>query len=209
MIKMKTWFFYFFVLITGTFSIMSCQKEIDGIITGGVIVPANQKPKPGTLWTYDYYTYHSYGGIATSKIITHKAKTEETFGGEKWLNIVDVDADTTVYFLNTKTGGLYQYNNSSSYLLCKYPAAINDTYNTFNGGGPEDFTVKGVNDTLATGIGNVPLNYYEGVKSGYLIDLIWYNDNAWVVWKTVWRKMSPPSTAYYKFSSMFINNIVY
>lgn len=197
------------ILFTAASPLFSCQKEIDGLTNGVVITPVNQKPKLGTIWTYSYYTYHSYGGIATSKIVTHKAKTEETFGGEKWLNIVDVDADTTVYFLNTKTGGLYQYTNSNSYLLCKYPAAINDTYNTFNGGAFEDFTVKGVNDTLATGIGSVPLNYYEGVKSGYLIDLIWYNDNAWIVWKTVWRKLPPPGTAYYKFSSMFIDNIVY
>ena len=206
---MKTCLFYFFGLITGAFSILSCQKEIDGSITGGVIVPANQKPKPGTTWTYNYYTYYSYGGVATSKIITHKAKTEETFGGEKWLNIVDVGADTTVYFLNTKAGGLYQYSNSNSYLLCKYPAVLNEMYTSFNDGSAEDFTVKGVNDTLPKGIGDIPLNYYEGVKTGFLIDLIWYNNNAWIIWEYRYFKGPPPANRYYLYSKMFIDKIVY
>lgn len=206
---MKTCLLYFFVLITWAFTIMSCQKEIDGTITGGIIVPANQKPKIGTTWTYNYYTYYSYGGLATSKIIKHRAKNEETLGGERWFNIVDVDADTTVYFLNTKPGGLYQYTNSNSYLFCKYPAAVNDIYNTYNNGGIEDFTVKVVNDTLPTGVGNVPVNYYEGIKNGILIDLIWYNDNAWIVRNIVWRRLSPPGTTYYRYSAMYIDNINY
>lgn len=91
--------------------------------------------------------------MATSQVITHKAKSEENIGGEKWLKIADVGADTTVYFLNTKAGGLYQYTNNNSYLLCKHPAVVNDTYNTFNNGSAEGFTVKTANDTLPTGIG--------------------------------------------------------
>ena len=129
---MKTCFLYFFGMVMAGSIILSCQKEIDGSITGGGIVPASQKPKVGTTWIYAYYTFYSYGGVATSKVVTHKAKTEETFGGEKWLKIVDVSTDTTVYFLNAKTGGLYQYTNSTSNLLCKYPASVNDTYTTFN-----------------------------------------------------------------------------
>lgn len=206
---MKTCCLYFLGLIIGAFTIISCQKEIDGAVTGGVIVPANQKPKLGTSWKYNYYTYHSYGGVATFKILTHRAKTEVILGGEKWLNIVDVDADTTVYFLNAKTGGLFQYSNGNSNLLCKYPAVLNDTYTSFNDGSVEVFTVKGVNDTLPTGIGNIPLNYYEGVKTGFLIDLIWYNDNAWIVWEYIYFKGPPPGDRYYLYSKMFLDNIVY
>ncbi len=203
----KLFTFLFLLVISGYF-LGSCQKELDGSTSGG-IVPADQKPKVGTIWTYRYYTYYSYGGLATSKIIYHKARNEETIGGEKWLNIIDVDSDTTVYLLNVKTGGLYQYTNSNSYLLCKYPAVLNETYNTFNSGATEDFTVKGVNDTLPTGVGDVPANYYEGVKNSYLIDLIWYNKNAWIVRKHQYLKKAPPSTLYYMYSNMFIDNIVY
>lgn len=207
---MKKGLSYFAALIIGSYFILSCQKEIDGTINGGTVIPsADKKPKLGTTWTYYYYTYYSYGGVATSKIITHKAKTEETLGGEKWLNIVDVSADTTVYYLNVKTGGLYQYANNSSYLFCKYPAVVNDTYNTFNEGAAEDFTVKGVNDSLATGIGVIPLNYYEGFKGGDIIDLLWYNNNAWIIWKYQYYKGPPPANRYYLYSKMFIDNIVY
>lgn len=207
---MRTFGLYLLMVVAST--ILSCQKEIDGTMAGGVIVnpvPVNQKPKVGTTWTYRFYTFASYGPLATSRILTFKAKTEETIGGEKWLRIVNVDTDTTVYLLNTKAGGLYQYANSNSYLLCKYPAALGDIYNTFNEGGVEDFTVRGVNDSLDTGIGIIPLNHYEGVKGGDIIDLLWYNDNAWIVWKNQYYKGPPPANRYYLYSKMFLDNIVY
>jgi hypothetical protein len=206
---MKTCCLYFFILIIGISTLISCQKELDGLTIGGTVIPANQKPKVGTTWTYRYYTYYSYGPLATAVILTYKAKSEETIGGEKWLRIVDMGADTTVYLMNTKPDGLYHYTNSNAYLLCKYPAAINDTYTTFNDGSVETFTVKGVNDTLATGIGDIPLNYYEGVKSTYLIDLIWYNTYAWIVWETRYFKSTDPPIRYYLYSKMYLDNITY
>ncbi len=185
----------------------SCQKEVDGNMSA-VIIPADQKPKVGTRWIYFYTTYYSYGGVRSVQKLTYKAKNEETLGGEKWLYIVDVATDTTVYYLNVKTGGLYQYTNNSSYLLCKYPAAVNDTYNTFNDGGMEDFTVKAVNDTIPTGIGNIATHYYEGVKNSVIIDFIWYNNKAWIVREIIWRKF-PISNVYYRYSTMYIDDILY
>lgn len=200
---------YFLILFAGSAVILSCQKEIDGLTDGGTTNPADQKPKVGTIWTYRYTTYQVVGSVISVKVIYHKAQSEETLGGEKWLKIIDVDADTTVYYLNVKTNGLYQYSNSSSNLFCKYPAVLNETYTTFNDGSSENFTVKGVNDTLATGIGDVPANYYEGVKLGDLIDRIWYNKNAWILHRIIWRRKAPPATAYYRYSTMYIDNIVY
>ncbi len=204
---MKTCFFYFFVLITGAFSLMSCQKELDGLNGGGGVI--NQKPKLGTTWTYRYYTYNIDGSLHTTEIVTHKAKSEETINGEKWLRIVDVAADTLIYLLNEKTGGLYQYTNSNSYLLCKFPAMLNDTYSTYNEGTPEDFIVKGVNDTLPTGIGNIPVNYYEGFKGPQIIDLIWYNEYAWIVRKIQYRNRSRLIPFFYKYYVFYLDNIVY
>lgn len=206
---MKTRGYYLIILIIAAFTIMSCQKELNGRSNGGVIVSANQKPKVGTIWTYRYYTFSSYGSLDITKIVYHKAKSEETIGGEKWLKIVDVETDTTVYLLNEKTAGLYQYANSTSNLLCKDPAIVNDSYNTFNGGSAELFTVRGVNDTLATGIGDIPLHYYEGVKIAFLIDLIWYNKYAWIVWKFQYYKGGPPANRYWLYSKMYLDDIVY
>lgn len=207
---MKTGISSFSILIIVMLFTASCQKELDGSGPGGgPLVPVSQKPKLGTTWTYYYYRYHSYGGVAEAKIMIHKAKTEETLGGEKWLNVVDMATDTTVYFLNIKTGGLYQYANNSSNLFCKYPAVVNDTYTTFNSGSTEDFTVKGVNDTLQTGIGDVPANYYEGFKVGKLIDLVWYTDNAWIVRRLVYRVLPSPIPVYYLHTALYIDNIIY
>jgi hypothetical protein len=116
---MKTCCLYFFILITGATSIISCQKEINGLTDGSVtITPADQKPKVGTIWTYRYEWINSPGGLANGKTVYHKAKSEEILGGEKWLKIVDVETDTLVYYLAEKTNGLYQYTNNNSYLLC-------------------------------------------------------------------------------------------
>ena len=202
-------YYFFFLLVI---SINACQKEINNTSNGGGIVTTAQKPKLGTRWTYRYYTYYGYGsgGLATSAIIELKAKSEDVLNGEKWLNIVDMATDTTVFLLNEKTGGLYQYTNSKSYLFCKDPAVVNDTYNTFNNGGPENFVVKNVKDTLITGIGNIPTNYYEGSKDGYIVDQVWYNENAWIVKKQVYHLYTPLGAInYYRYSTLFLDKIVY
>ena len=203
---MKTCCLYLLSIIIVASATISCKKD-DGTVP---VTPVDQKPKVGTIWTYNYNWYNSLGGPTQSKVIYHKAVSEETLGGEKWLKIVDVETDTLVYYLNTKADGLYQYTNNNAYLLCKYPAVVNDTYNTFNGGSAETFTVKKVNDTIITAIGNIASNYYEGVKNAEIIDLIWYNKNTWMVWKHLYIRVGvPPVTQYYLKSQMYIVNIVY
>ena len=191
------------ILLTGFIlsMITSCKKDPDNPGTTA------QKPKVGTTWTYNYYTYYNTGGLATSGIMTHKAVSEEMLGGETWLKIKDVADDTVLYWLKEKTGGLYQYTNNASYVLCKSPATLNETYNTFNKGSAESFIVKDVNLTLPTGIGDVVVNYYEGSKNGELADQIWYNANAWIVRQQGYRK--PPLGVNYKYSALFIRSITY
>jgi hypothetical protein len=191
------------------FLFSSCQKEINGDIDNGTVPPVIEKPKVGTVWTYHYYVYNLVGGgIHTTQILRFKAKAEEVLGGEKWLNIVDMATDTTVFYLSQKTGGLYQYTNNASYLFCKDPAAVGDTYTSFNDKSIEDFTVKGVKDTLPTSIGDIPANYYEGVKKNKLIDQVWFNENAWIVRRYLYVVILPFGT-YYHYSSLFIDNIEY
>lgn len=201
-----------FALIISATALVSCQKEIDGSLTGGGVInppPPPQKPKLGTTWTYRYYTYHSYGGVNIIKQVVHRAKAEETLGGEKWLKIVDVETDTTVYYLNEKTGGLYQYANNNSNLFCKDTAILDDTYSSFFEGSAVTMTVKGMNNTLPTGIGDVPANYYEGKRGSSLIfDKIWYNKYAWIVRKYKYHQF-PVTGVYYQKSALYIDNIVY
>jgi hypothetical protein len=207
--KLKFLFPALFMILGGCL-MSSCQKEIDGTIGGTIVPPADQQPRVGTLWIYQYYWNNGAGNPTHFKSVSHRAKSEEILGGEKWLKIVDVETDTTVYFLNTKPDGLYQYANSNPYLLCKYPAAVNDSYTTFNGGATEFFTVRGVNDTIPTALGSIPLSRYEGVKTGYIIDVLWYNKNAWIVWQHQYRLVSvSPAPIYYLYSRMFIESIVY
>jgi len=198
---------FFLLALSGVF-FLSCQKEIDGSLAEGFASP-DQQPKIGTTWTYRYYTYNQDGSLADSKFLTYRAKTEDTIAGEKWLNVVDVDKDTTVCKLQLKADGLYQYTNNTSSLFCKDPAFVGDVYNTYNAGFPDTFYVRGMKDTLSTGIGDIPLNYYEGYRSGLRIDLIWYNKNAWIVWKTLYQNRARVGFFWYKYSSMFLEQIVY
>jgi len=200
-----------FLLVLSGILFLSCQKEIDGSLAPGFTppTPTNLKPRLGTTWTYRYYIYHQDGSLYQSKIMTLKAKSEDTLAGEKWLNVVDVDKDTTVWLLQSKTDGLYQYTNNTSSLFCKDPASAGDVYNTYNDGFPETFYVRTMNDTLATGIGNIPLNYYEGYRSSLRVDLIWYNKNAWIVWKTQYRNRAQVGFFWYKHSTLFLDQIVY
>ncbi|MBS1509415.1 MAG: hypothetical protein JST86_01135 [Bacteroidetes bacterium] len=194
-------------------SLYSCQKEVNGSSDGagsGSGTTSGQKPKLGTVWTYRYYTYNTFnGGLATSDTLIYKATAEETLGGETWLTIKDIDADTLVYYLKERTDGLYQYVNNAPNLICKNPAAVNDTYSSFYSGEIEDFIVKGVKDTIATDIGDIPMNYYETHYNGHLIDQIWFNTNAWIVWKQVNRKIFPQSISYNKYSTLYLKKIDY
>lgn len=210
--SMKKPLLYFFILLFASAMAVSCQKEIDGL-NDGAVNPADVKPKVGTVWYYRYEWYNTPGGSISSKTIRHKAVSEETMGGETWLKIVDLEPDTVVYYLNTKNDGLYQYTNNSPNLLCKHPATVNDTYTTFNTGTTEIFTVKGVNDTTGSGIGNIPLTRYEGVKPGNsnIIDVIWYNKNSWITWQWLYKlhPVPPNPPLYALYSRMHIENIVY
>jgi hypothetical protein len=80
----------------------SCKKSSDSG-TGGTT--ADQKPKVGTIWTYRYYVYNSPAagsGIHSTEVLNYKAKNEVVLGGEKWLNIVNMATDTTIFILNEK-----------------------------------------------------------------------------------------------------------
>ncbi|MBL0180912.1 MAG: hypothetical protein IPP96_00980 [Chitinophagaceae bacterium] len=200
-----------FLLVLSGILFLSCQKEIDGSLAPGFTppTPTNLKPRLGTTWTYRYYIYHQDGSLYQARIMTLKAKTEDTIAGEKWLNVVDVDKDTTVWLLQSKTDGLYQYANNASNLFCKEPAVIGDNYTTFNEGAAENFIVRGVKDTLPTGIGDIPTNYYEGYKSTILIDLVWYNNNAWIVRKLQYRNRSRLTPFWYKYSTLYLDQIIY
>lgn len=199
------------MILLALFLFNSCKKSTNGGTDGTV---TNQKPKVGTIWTYRYYVYNppaAGGGIHTTEVLNFKAKNEVVLSGEKWLNIVNMATDTTIFILNEKTGGLYQYANNSSNLFCKNPAVVNDSYTSFNDGSMETFTVKGVKDTLSVGIGNIPVNYYEGVK-GQLIDQLWYNEYAWIVRRHFFLYTTNPPMPfnyYYRYSSLYLDNIQY
>lgn len=188
----------FFFILTG---IIACKGDPPP-------TPTPEKPKVGTTWTYTYYTYYTNGGIATSGTMTHKAVNEVTLGGETWLTIKDVAADTVVYYLKEKTGGLYQYTDNNSHLFLKSPATLNESYTTRNRNTVMQYTVKGVNSSLPTNIGDVIVNFYEGYIGVDLIEEIWFNANAWIVRHQVYRK-HPLGLNFYKYSALFIQDIDY
>jgi len=188
--------------------LLSCQKELDSLdSTNPGINPVLMKPKIGTTWTYRYDTFYSFGGLISSVTVVHKAISEETYGGEAWLNVIDTATNTTVYLLNVKTGGLYQYANNAAYLFCKDSAQLNDTYVSYNEGAPETFVVKGVGDSLPGYLGTLAVNYYEGTKGSDLIDEIWYNQYQWIVQRVIYFRTL--SGTYYRRHAMYLTQIKY
>jgi hypothetical protein len=209
----------FIILLTGLL-FSSCQKEVDGSIDGGgSVVPVKQKPKVGTVWTYRYYTYYAFpaGGLATSEILQYKAKSEDVIAGEKWLNIVDTRNDSTAYLFQEKTDGLYRYVNNKSYLYCKSPAALNDTYTSYtnatgvglaiSSASEKVFMVKALHDTIPTGVGNIPTVYYEGMANSRLLVQLWYNEYVWIAREQAYSVT--PFGLYYRFSSLYLDKIDY
>ena len=202
--KTKTIQYLFFFCFAGyLFLLTSCQQESGG---GGTI--QSQKPKLGTRWVYRYSTYNPQGNFQSSMNVVYKAVTEETLGGESWLKIIDSATSTTIFYLKEKTGGLYIYANNSSNLLCKYPAAINDTYTSFNGADTANYTVTGVNDILSLGvIGDVVVTDYEGTKTGQTVDKLWYSTKMWIVQRYFYRKLLLGT--YYRYATLILQDFSY
>jgi hypothetical protein len=196
-----------FLMVFAAISLLaSCQKEADGLING-TVTPVAMKPKQGTQWTYRYDTFYSTGGLDKTTTLIYTAVSEETYSGEKWLRIRQTLPDSSIYLLSAKTGGLFQYTNNNAYLFCRDPAALNDSYSSFNSGSPETFVVKGVNDTIGLNIGNLAVNYYEGTKAGDVIDKIWYNENVWIAQKFFYIRTL--SNDYYRRSAMYLTALKY
>jgi len=169
-------------LVAGTMFV-SCSKSSDDPTT-----PTVKKPALNTKWTYQLDSYNTGNTSFSSTTVVHTASSQVSMGGETWLRVTD-DTMGLVFLLNAKTGGIYQYDNGASNLLCKYPAAVNDVYNTSNGGEPETFTVKYTNFSLIPVSGaefkNITMN--EGVKNSVVRDQLWYSDEVWIARRETWK----------------------
>ncbi|MBI5370770.1 MAG: hypothetical protein HZA79_01960 [Sphingobacteriales bacterium] len=136
-------------------------------------------PRVGTSWTYQYKTFSASGTLSSTSSIRYRAVSEETLGGEKWLRIVD-SVNNPVFFLKIRANGLSQYANNAAQLLCKDPAAVNDTYTSYNEGSDEDFTVTHINLQLDLPYFNAYVTRYTGQRAGNTDDILWYNKNLWL-----------------------------
>ena len=101
-----------------------------------------KNPKWGTTWTYRYYIYHQDGSCTSLFTLTYKAKSLDTLGGETWLRIIDVDADTTVYYPEKQGRRFISIRQQRIQPFLQDPASLGDSYTTYNEGGPENFIVK-------------------------------------------------------------------
>ncbi len=160
-------------------------------------VSAPTKPRVGTKFTYRYKTFTPGGVVLTSQDVVYSITAEQTLGGEKWFQFSD-PSGTPWLLLNVKTGGLYQYANNASQLLCKFPAVLNETYAAYNNGATETFTVKTVDSLLAAPIADVKVNMYESTAGGFVTGYNFYNADYWLVKREIWQLnpvlMPPAST---------------
>lgn len=194
----------FLVFIVST-AIISCSKSSDDAVQ-----PVVKTPKLGTTWTFQQDKFKPDNLNYITSTVTYKASSEVTLGGETWLKITD-DTMAVVYLLNVKTGGLYQYDNNTSNLLCKSPGAVNDVYTGYNRGGNETFTVKQAGITIASGNGSSYSNVimYEGYHGTELWDKIWYNDEVWFARRETWWHDPYPPYTYRRDRRMVLYSITY
>jgi hypothetical protein len=159
------------LILTISLFFVSCKKDKKDVVRDTVQV--------GTVWTYQYKTFSASGVLTTTSTIKWRAQAEETLGGDKYLKIVD-SVGNLLYYLNVKTGGLYQYANNAAQLLCKDPAAVNDAYTSYNGTANEDFVVTNTSLLLGLPYSNATVNRYTGSRSGNVNDILWYNKDLWI-----------------------------
>jgi hypothetical protein len=91
--------------------------------------PARTKPMLGTTWTYFYKKYDAVGVFSKGFRIIYRISSEQTVNNEKWFVVTD-STQSPVFILSQKADGLYHVVNNAPYLLCKYPATVNESYNS-------------------------------------------------------------------------------
>jgi hypothetical protein len=180
------------LLFIAAFTLLSCKKNST---TGNEAAPT--KPRVGSKFTYRYKTFTQGGVVLTSQDLVYSITAEQTLGGEKWFQYSDPTGAPWL-LLNVKTGGLYQYANNASQLLCKFPAALNETYTAFNNGATETFTAKAVDSLLVAPIADIKVNMYESVAGGHVTGYNFYNADYGLVKREIWQLnpifMPPAST---------------
>jgi hypothetical protein len=167
-------------LVSAAILTVSCKKSSTAVNN-----PVTQ-PRVGSKFTYRYKTFYPSGLILSSQDVVYSITAEVTLGGEKWFQFSD-PSGTPWLLLNVKTGGLYQYANNASNLLCKYPAVRNETYNAYNNGTLETFTAKAIDSLLAAPIDDVKVNMFESTVGGYVTGYNFYNPGYWLVKREVWQ----------------------
>jgi hypothetical protein len=181
------------------FTTTSCQKMLE-------LAPEPQ-PKVGTQWVYDSTNYFADGRVKSTGTVTYTADSEVVLGNEKWLKIVN-GGGKTIWYLHKNTGGLYQYANNASNLFLKYPAVLNDTYNTYNEGNAESFKVTAVSDTVELAHEFVDATRYEGTKNSMVVDKIWFNSSKWIVQKDIYGR-NFTGLIYYRKSHLLLQKVVF
>jgi hypothetical protein len=159
---------------------VSCKKSSTAVDT-----PVT-KPRVGSKFTYRYKTFYPSGLILSSQDVVYSITAEVTLGGEKWFQFSDPSGAPWL-LLNVKTGGLYQYANNASNLLCKYPAVRNETYTAYNNGAVETFTAKAIDSILVAPIADIKVNMVESTVGGYVTGYNFYNPDYWLVKREVWQ----------------------
>jgi hypothetical protein len=181
-----------FLLCIAALGILSCKKS-----STTDTAAAATKPRVGSKFTYRYKTFTPGGVVLTSQDVVYSITAEQTLGGEKWFQFSD-PSGTPWLLLNVKTGGLYQYANNAAQLLCKFPAALNETYTAYNNGASESFTAKAIDSLLAAPIADVKVNMYESTSGGHVTGYNFYHPDYWLVKREVWQLnpvlMPPAST---------------
>jgi hypothetical protein len=168
-------------------SIISCKKDSLSTASADVI-------KIGSVLNYKINIYDNTGTSQLTYDYSIKFLREELMAGDTWLvtvaEVTGLGTDTG-YIRKTSTGFLIFQNNTSQ-LYLKMPAAVNDTWTVTNSlNTVHNYTVKGLNQTVNVPKGAMVCFYAETLdQTGYL-NKVWYNDTYMVVKLDAYDEPSP------------------
>lgn len=100
-----------------------CKKDSNNPTNNpiiGSIVPL----KVGNSWTFRVSIYDTNGVILSTSMFTNSITRDTTIGNEKWFGL------ESIWVINRTDGLWSRTSGGNPYLVFKYPANVNDSYNS-------------------------------------------------------------------------------
>jgi hypothetical protein len=132
-----------------------CKKDSNNP-TNNPIIGTIMPLKVGNSWTFRVNFNDTNGVPISTSDVTLSITRDTTMGNEKWHSLGSSWA-------TNRSDGLWSLNNAgNAYLVLKYPAKVNDTYNSDG----EQIVVTSINQAVTVAQGQFSCYVYRSLASG-------------------------------------------